>query len=148
VWAAQGPPQQDALHLLDWQTASTSEVLNRRLCRSKPSALIVRVRYPQPLRKSASLATTQSGEQGVSRSPFVFFNHSALVQEQQMIRLIGFVTGIVVGALGTLVVEHPQKVVTKVRQAADLVRKKVREAYEAGEPPDDNPAAGPGEKAA
>ena len=48
-----------------------------------------------------------------------------------MIRLIVFATGIVVGALGTLVVEHPKKVATKVRQAADFVRKKVREGVTA-----------------
>ena len=65
-----------------------------------------------------------------------------------MIRVIVFVAGVVVGALGSLVVEHPKKVATKVRQAAAFVRKKVREAYEASEPPDDNPAEGPGEKAA
>ena len=118
------------------------------LCRRKPWAIILRVRYPQPLRKAASLATTPSGDKGVSRKPFVFFNHSALVQEQQMIRLIGFVTGIVVGALGTLVVEHPKQVATKVRQAADFVRKKVREAYGQGEPPDDKSADGQGDKAA
>ena len=44
-----------------------------------------------------------------------------------MIRLSVLVSGVVVGALGTLVVEHPKKVATKVRQAADFLIKKVRE---------------------
>jgi hypothetical protein len=65
-----------------------------------------------------------------------------------MIRLIVFVAGAVVGAVGTLVVEHPKKVATQVRQAADFVMRKVRELYEAGEPQDDKPAGEPGERAA
>jgi hypothetical protein len=39
-------------------------------------------------------------------------------------------------------------VATKVRQAADFVRKKVREAYGQGEPPDDKSDDGQGDKAA
>jgi hypothetical protein len=46
------------------------------------------------------------------------------------------------------VVEHPKKVATKVRQAADYVIQKVREAYAQGEPPDDQPADGPADQAA
>jgi hypothetical protein len=65
-----------------------------------------------------------------------------------MIRLIVFVAGAVVGAIGTLVVEHPQKVATKVRQATAFAMKKLREVYEAGEPKDDKPAEGPGGRAA
>ena len=65
-----------------------------------------------------------------------------------MIRLIVFVAGAVVGAIGTLVVEHPQKVATNVRQAAAFAMKKMREVYEAGKPKDDKPADGSGEMAA
>jgi hypothetical protein len=65
-----------------------------------------------------------------------------------MIRLIVFVAGVVVGAMCTLIVEHPKKVATKVRQAADFVIQKVREAYEQGEAPDDKPDQGPADKAA
>jgi hypothetical protein len=73
---------------------------------------------------------------------------SLSTKEQHMIRLVLFVTGIVAGAIGTLVVEHPKQAATKVRRAAESVMKKVRERYDAGEPPNDKPAEGPDEKAA
>ena len=65
-----------------------------------------------------------------------------------MIRLVVFVAGAVVGVIGTLVVEHPKKVATKVRQVAAFAMKKVREVYPAGEPQDEKPAEGPGGMAA
>jgi hypothetical protein len=49
-----------------------------------------------------------------------------------MIRLIVFVAG---AAIGTLVLEHSKKAATKVRRAAEFVMKKVRERYEASQPP-------------
>jgi hypothetical protein len=52
----------------------------------------------------------------------------------------------VAGPIGTL--ERPRKAATKVRQAAELVLKKVRERYEASQPPNDQPAEGSGEMAA
>jgi hypothetical protein len=65
-----------------------------------------------------------------------------------MIRLVIFVARTVVGAIGTLVVEHPKKVATKVREAAAFAMKKIREAYEAGKPEDDKPGEGPADVAA
>jgi hypothetical protein len=93
-------------------------------------------------------ATRSGGAVSHTKAPFLLVQPYTFTKEQKMIRLVVFVAGVVVGALGTVVVEHPKKVATKVRQAADFVIKKIREAYEAGESPDDNPAAGPGEKAA
>lgn len=65
-----------------------------------------------------------------------------------MIRLVVFVAGVVVGALGTLMVEHPKKGAAKLRRAAAFAMKKAREIYEAGEPSEEKPAEGPGDKAA
>jgi hypothetical protein len=64
------------------------------------------------------------------------------MKEKNMIRLIVYVAGVVVGAVGTLVVERPKKVATKVREAAAFAKKKIREVYEAGEPKDDKPDEG------
>jgi hypothetical protein len=61
-----------------------------------------------------------------------------------MIRLVVFVAGVLVGALGTLVVQHPKKVAEKVREAAAYAMKKAREVYQAGEPEDEKPADGSG----
>jgi hypothetical protein len=47
---------------------------------------------------------------------------SLSTKEQHMIRLVLFVSGVVAGAIGILVVEHPKKAATKVRQA-ELVMK-------------------------
>jgi hypothetical protein len=71
-----------------------------------------------------------------------------LAKEKKMIRLVVFVAGVVVGAIGTLVVEHPKKVATKVREAAAFAMKKAREVYHAGEPKDEKPADGPRDMAA
>ena len=60
-----------------------------------------------------------------------------------MIRLIVFVAGVVVGAGGTLLVQHPKKVAQKVCAAAAFAVRKVREWYPAGEPKDDRPEEGP-----
>ena len=65
-----------------------------------------------------------------------------------MIRLVVWVAGVVVGALGTLVVQHPKNVVTKVREVAASAMRKAREAYQAGEPAGEPPAEGPGALAA
>jgi hypothetical protein len=65
-----------------------------------------------------------------------------------MVRLVVFVAGVVGGALGTLVVQNPKKVVTKVREAAAFALKKVREVYQAGKPEGEKPAEGPGDIAA
>jgi hypothetical protein len=65
-----------------------------------------------------------------------------------MIRLVVFVAGTVVGAIGTLVVQHPKKVAQKVREAAAFAVKKFRELYPAGEPKDEPPGEGPAEVAA
>ena len=65
-----------------------------------------------------------------------------------MIRLIVFMAGVVVGAVGTLVAQHPKKVAQKVCEAAAFAVKRVREFYEAGEPKDDRPGEGPAEVAA
>ena len=62
-----------------------------------------------------------------------------------MIRLVVFVAGAVVGAIGTLVVQNPSKVAKKVREAAAFAMKKVREVYQAGEPKDERPGEGPAE---
>jgi hypothetical protein len=65
-----------------------------------------------------------------------------------MIRLIVFLAGVVVGAGGTLLVQHPRKVAQKMCAAAAFSVKKVREWYPAGEPRDDRPDEGPAEVAA
>jgi hypothetical protein len=70
------------------------------------------------------------------------------MKEKNMIRLVVFVAGTVVGVIGTLVVEHPKKVATKVREAAAFAKKKIREVYEAGEPKDDKPDEGSAQGAA
>jgi hypothetical protein len=71
-----------------------------------------------------------------------------LAKEKKMIRLVVFVAGVVVGTIGTLVVQNPKKVVTKVREAAAFAMKKVREVYQAGEPEGERPANEPGDMAA
>jgi hypothetical protein len=65
-----------------------------------------------------------------------------------MIRLVVFVAGVVVGALGTLVVQQPQKVAQKLREAAALVAKKTRDAYPSGKPKADGPVDRPNPQAA
>jgi hypothetical protein len=65
-----------------------------------------------------------------------------------MVRLSVFVAGVVVGAAGTLVVQHPQKVAHRMCEAAAVAVKKVREWYQAGEPKNDRPGEGPAEVAA
>ena len=65
-----------------------------------------------------------------------------------MIRLIVFVAGVVVGAVGTLVGQHPKKVAQKACEAAAFAVRKVREFYQAGEPKDDRPGEGPADVAA
>lgn len=53
-----------------------------------------------------------------------------------------------VGALGTLVVQHPRKVAQKLREAAALVANKARDAYPSGKPKADGPVEGPNPQAA
>jgi hypothetical protein len=76
------------------------------------------------------------------------FSTFTLAKEKKMIRLVVFVAGVVVGTIGALVVQHPQKVATKVREAAAFVMKKACEVYQAGEPEGERPADGPGDMAA
>jgi hypothetical protein len=67
------------------------------------------------------------------------------MKEKNMIRLIVYVAGVVVG---TLVVQHPKKVAQKVCEAAAFTVKKVRDWYPAGEPKDDRRDEGPAQVAA
>jgi len=71
-----------------------------------------------------------------------------LAKEKMMIRLVVFVAGVVVGAIGTLVVQNPKKVAQKLREAATFVVKKVRDVYPSGEPEANGPADGPNPQAA
>jgi hypothetical protein len=70
------------------------------------------------------------------------------MKENTMFRLVVFVAGVVVGAVGTLVVQHPKKVAQKMREAAAFAIRKIRAAYEAGEPNDEEPGDGPVGRAA
>jgi hypothetical protein len=88
------------------------------------------------------VCTTQDRDTAAGR--LTNSSHSGIISSQ----LFLFVTGVVAGAISTLVVERPKKAATKVRQAAEFVMKKVRERYEAGESPNDQPAEGPGKMAA
>jgi len=65
-----------------------------------------------------------------------------------MIRLVVFVAGVVIGAVGTLVVQHPSKVAHKVREVAAFAMKKIRDVYQAGEPKDEKPGERPADRAA
>lgn len=65
-----------------------------------------------------------------------------------MIRLVVFVAGVVVGAIGTLVVQNPKKVAEKLREAAAFVVKKVRDVHPPGEPEADGPVDGSNPQAA
>jgi hypothetical protein len=95
-----------------------------------------------------SPSTTGSGDTAPLPEDVRCYSTVPLTKEKKMIRLVVFVAGTVVGALGTLVVEHPKKVATKVREAAAFAMKKIREVYEAGEPKDEKPGEGPADVAA
>src|SRR5437762_7628405 len=73
---------------------------------------------------------------------------STLTKEKHMIRVVVFVAGAVVGAIGTLVVQNPKSVAKKVREAVAFAAKKVREVYQAGDAKEARPADGPGDRAA
>jgi hypothetical protein len=99
--------------------------------------------------KAPSLPTTGSGDMACPPADRSFLIHPFTpAKEKKMIRLVVFVAGVVVGAIGTVVVQNPQKVVTKVREAAAFVMKKACEVYQAGEPEGEKPADGPGDRAA
>jgi hypothetical protein len=59
-----------------------------------------------------------------------------------MIRLVVFVAGVVVGAIGTLAAQNPKKVAAKVRVAVATALKKLREAF-----PGEGPVDGAEERA-
>jgi hypothetical protein len=54
--------------------------------------------------------------------------------------LVVGVAGVVVGAIGTLLVHHPKQVGQKLREAAALALEKLREAGPSGQPKGAGPA--------
>jgi hypothetical protein len=130
----------------------TSWAMTRRPSRRKcwPSPLSAErcsgiAAIPRPWRcfpAGASDTACPCSDGSIATGPFT------LSKEKIMIRLVVFVAGVVVGALGTLVVQHPQKVAQKLRAAAALVAKKARDAYPSGKPKADGPVDGPNPQAA
>src|SRR5207253_8460299 len=99
--------------------------------------------------KAASLPTMGSGD--TACPPLHYFIPRPwfpLAKEKTMIRLVVFVAVVVIGAVGTLVVQHPSKVAHKVREVAALAMKKIRDVYQAGEPKDEKPGERPADRAA
>jgi hypothetical protein len=68
-----------------------------------------------------------------ARSDFINFT---LAKEKSMLRVAVFVVGVAVGAIGTLATQNPKNVAEKVREAATLVVKKLRDTL-LGEGPTD-----------
>jgi hypothetical protein len=78
---------------------------------------------------AASLPAAGRGDPAGPPSGHSILPHPfTLIQEKKMIRLVVFVAGVAVGAIGTLAAQDPKKRAGKLREGASLVVKKVREA--------------------
>jgi hypothetical protein len=66
-----------------------------------------------------------------------------IAKELIMKSLVVGVAGVVVGAIGTLLVHHPKQVGQKLREAAALALEKLREACQPDQRNREGPAHGP-----